>query len=72
MIKVVKKDFDAAVDNLLDGINADYVTWCNGNPMRMDEMVVKPGRKFIKIIRGSSVWGFIAKGSGVHKGIPYE
>ena len=71
-VKVVKKDFDTAVDNLLLGITADFVNWSNGNPYRIDEIRVKPGRKFVKVIRGSSVWGFIAKGSGVHKGIPYE
>ena len=70
---VAENDFDAAVNDLLIGITADYVNWCNGNPMRdMDELVVKPGSKFVKIIRGGSVWGFIGKTAGVHKGIPYK
>ena len=69
---VAENDFDAAVNNLLDGITADYVNWCNGNPIRMDELVVKPGRKFLKILRGGSVWGVVGKTNGVHKGIPYK
>ena len=32
---------------------------------------VKSGRKFDKVIAGSSVWGFVAKTDGVLKGIPY-
>ena len=33
---------------------------------------VKPGRKFDKIIKENSVWGFVAKTDGVLKGIPYN
>ena len=32
---------------------------------------VKSGSKFDKVIHGNSVWGFVAKKNGVHKGIPY-
>ena len=35
-------------------------------------LYVKPGRKFDKVIHGTSVWGFVAKTDGVHKGIPYK
>jgi|TARA_B100000315_G_scaffold143131_1_gene132106 hypothetical protein len=70
--KVVKNDFDEALDNLLENIHLDYVKWCNGNPIREDELSLKPGRKFIKIIRDNSVWGFVAKKGGVHKGIPFK
>ena len=31
---------------------------------------LKNGQKYIKVITGTSVWGFIAKSDGVHKGIP--
>ena len=34
-------------------------------------LYVKSGRKFDKIMHGSSVWGFVAKKNGEHKGIPY-
>ena len=32
---------------------------------------VKSGRKFDKVLHGNSVWGFVAKKNGVHKGITY-
>ena len=32
---------------------------------------IKKGRKFIKVMSGTSVWGFVALGNGSHKKIPY-
>ena len=37
-----------------------------------EDLSLKPGRKFIKVIRGTSVWGFVAKEDGVHKGLPMK
>ena len=34
-------------------------------------LYVKSGRKFDKVMKGTSVWGFVAKKNGVHKGITY-
>ena len=34
-------------------------------------LYVKSGRKFDKVIHDNSVWGFVAKTDGEHKGIPY-
>ena len=65
----VKGDFDEAMDKLLENIQLDYVKWCNGRNMGIDKLSVKPGRKFIKIIRDNAVWGFVAKKDGVHKGL---
>jgi hypothetical protein len=70
--KPIKKDFDEAMDTLLENIHKNYVNWCNGNPIREEEISLKPGRKFIKVIRGTSVWGFVAKEDGVHKGLPMK
>ena len=70
--KPIKKDFDLAIDNLLENINKDYVKWCNGRPIMNEDLSLKPGRKFIKVIRGTSVWGFVAKEDGVHKGLPMK
>ena len=71
-------DYDDAVYNLLVGINDDYVGWTSGwdDPVRSREnfkegLSVKSGRKFDKVIHGTSVWGFVAKKNGVHKGITY-
>jgi|TARA_Y100000590_G_scaffold317075_1_gene358626 hypothetical protein len=69
---VVKNDFDGAMDTLLENIHKNYVNWCNGNPINEEKISLKPGRKFIKVIRGSSVWGFVAKKGGVHKGLPMK
>jgi len=70
--KPIKKDFDTALDNLLENIRKDYEKWSNGNMSTHDELSLKPGRKFIKVIRGNSVWGFVAKKGGVHKGLPMK
>ena len=70
--KVVKNDFDSALDNLLENIRKDYEKWTNGNMRTHDELSLKPGRKFIKVISGTSVWGFVAKKGGVHKGLPMK
>ena len=73
-----KKTYDSAVDNLLVGINEDYINWTTNwdNPTDSrnkfkDGLSVKLGRKFDKVLHGNSVWGFVAKKDGVLKGIPY-
>ena len=72
--------YDEAILNLLDGICKDYINWNTElrNKIRTEIIAkfvtglhVKPGRKFDKVLDGSSVWGFVAKTDGVHKGIPY-
>ena len=67
-----KQDFDKAVDKLVLGIKENYLRWCNGRKISEDEMIIKPGRKFVKIIRGGSVWGFVSKVDGFHKGLPLK
>ena len=67
-------DFSDAVDNLLDGIKQDYANWTSweeGIQRFNDELNVKSGRKYTKIMKGTSVWGFVANSDGVLKGIPY-
>ena len=82
-----KKTYDSAVDNLLVGIGNDYDRWSNPNGDGVDEQMklikeasavkfkktlyMKSGRKFDKVIHGTSVWGFVAKTDGMLKGIPY-
>ena len=70
--------YDSAINNLLDGINNDYINWTsswddptNSRDKFKNGLSVKPGRKFDKIISDNSVWGFVAKKDGVLKGIPY-
>ena len=67
-------DFDKAMDRLVENIHLDYERW----NIRTEyphvtprvNITIKPGRKFIKIIRDNSVWGFVAKSDGMHKGVP--
>ena len=68
----IKDDFDGAMDKLLENIHLDFVKWSNGRNMEEDKLSVKPGRKFIKVIEDNSVWGFIAKKDGEHKGLPMK
>ena len=63
--------FDEAMDNLLAEIQVNYNKWgaSSGIDKTLD-LKLKPGRKFVKVIEGNRVWGFIAKVDGVHKGVP--
>ena len=84
--KPIEKDFDTAMNNLLENIHKDYVNWNNPyaktdwtkaeKRIRIESITkfkktlyVKPGRKFDKVIHDGSVWGFVAKEDGVHKGL---
>ena len=69
-------DFNEGVKTLLDNIGNDYANWTNN---RDDERTqdfrnglrLNKGRKFTKVIEKNRVWGFVANGDGVLKGIPY-
>ena len=62
--------FDEAMDNLLVKIEEDYQNWGGSGGHRTLDLKLKSGSKFIKVIEGNRVWGFIAKVDGVHKGLP--
>ena len=67
--------FNEAIENLMENIKKDYSKWSTHKEMikECNENVrFTRGRKYTKILNGSSVWGFIANGNGVLKGIPYE
>ena len=87
MINRDKNKFKERVELLLGGIKKDYANWGNDidtleEPQKsirlkmIDEfnngVKVRFGRKYTKVIQGSSVWGFIANDDGVLKGIPYK
>ena len=59
--------FDEAMDNLLVKINEDYEKRFSHRTINLS---LKPGRKFIKVVEGNRVWGFVAKIDGTHKGLP--
>ena len=79
--------FDKAIDKLVVGIGDDYSKWSSplktdskgmcDIKARMtgefkDGIKLRNGQKYIKVITGTSVWGFIANEDGVHKGIPHK
>ena len=67
--------FDEAVNNLLENIQADYDNWRDGTKygsMKDAKLSTKVGSKFIKIVRDNSVWGFVSKVDGTHKGLPLK
>jgi len=68
-------DFWNAISELMSNIKKDYANWMSSPEMieRFNEGIdMKIGKKYTKIIQGGSVWGFIANGDGVLKGIPYK
>ena len=64
----LKSDFDEAVDNLLNNIVKKYNEFIPDS-YRECKPILTNGRKFIKVIEDNSVWGFIAKKDGEHKGL---
>jgi hypothetical protein len=78
--------FNEAIENLLNNIRKDYRRWSNPDKFEgtlkeirlrsidrfNDSVKVVRGRKYTKVMQGNSVWGFIANGDGVLKGLRYE
>ena len=62
--------YNEAIDRLLLQIQVDYDNWGGNRMNRTLNLSLKPGRKFIKVVNDNSVWGFVAKVDGVHKGVP--
>ena len=69
-------DFDSALNTLVENIHKDYEGWSSrieySSGVEKVDITIKTGRKFIKIIRDTSVWGFVAKTDGTHKGVPMK
>lgn len=68
----MKLSFESALDFLLESIRADYITFWRDIELEREtvkEMIsefdesldIVEGRKYYKIVKGGSVWGFIAK-----------
>ena len=65
--------FNDALDNLLLQIQVNYDNWGgNGGNGKTLDLKIKTGRKFVKIIEGTRVWGFISRVDGEHKGAPIK
>lgn len=60
------------LDQLLDAIKADYKRWSTKTRLSHQEMIDEfnarirytEGKKYIKVIQGTSVWGFVVKEDG--------
>jgi hypothetical protein len=61
--------FDEAMNLLLVHIQGSYDSWSKFNNKTLD-LKLKKGRKFVKVIEDSRVWGFVSLVDGVHKGAP--
>ena len=78
LLKVdTNNNFDAAVCVLIENIHRCYENWNNktkyaGLSNRTIDISTKVGSKFIKIVRENSVWGFVARVDGTHKGLPLK
>ena len=73
--QVDTESFDGALTNLLENIQACYDNWrdgCKYGSMKDANISTKVGSKFIKIVRENSVWGFVARVDGTHKGMPMK
>ena len=73
--KTTKKNglsFNDALDNLLLQIQVDYDNWGGNRSGKTLDLKIKTGRKFVKVIEGNRVWGFISRVDGVHKGAPIK
>ena len=64
--------FNDALDNLLLQIQVSYDNWGGNRSGKTLDLKIKTGRKFVKIIEGNRVWGFISRVDGVHKGAPIK
>ena len=79
-----KMNYRNQMNVLMDGIRKSYADW-NGNPVDSKDEVrlnmidrfnstirIDNGRKFDKIVTGTSVWGFVAKDDGMFKNMPMK
>ena len=63
--------FNDALDNLLVKIQESYDGWGSKSGISKTlDLKINNGRKFLKVIEGNRVWGFVANVDGTHKGIP--
>ena len=64
--------FDDAMDTLLVKIQESYTDWGKYSKDKKLDLSLKPGRKFVKVIEDSRVWGFVSLVDGIHKGAPIK
>jgi hypothetical protein len=65
------RDLDIALQGLKNNIILKYKNW-GGHNVDGFNVSFKYGRKFVKVLEGTRVWGFVAIGDDSHKNIPYN
>ena len=65
-------EFDTSVSKLLENINKNYHKSFPSRENKDMLLSLVAGRKFVKVVQDNSVWGFIAKKDGEHKGLPMK
>lgn len=67
----IERNMDIALERLRENIISKYKKWGGFNVDKFD-ISFKYGRKFIKVLEGTRVWGFVAIDSDSHKNILYN
>tara|TARA_Y100000356_G_scaffold25715_1_gene18093 strand:- start:1502 stop:1912 length:411 start_codon:yes stop_codon:yes gene_type:complete len=67
----IERNMDIALERLRENIISKYKKWGGFNPDKFN-ISFKYGRKFIKVLEGTRVWGFVAIDSDSHKNILYN
>ena len=70
MDEKLKYRYDVAIEYLFEEIQKDYDKF--SPQTKVLDLKINPGRKFDRIMNGSSAWGFVAKVDGLLKGLPYK
>ena len=67
----IERNMDIALERLKKNITLKYK---NGGGLRPNKFNIsfKYGRKFIKVLEGTRVWGFVAIDDGIHKNHIYN
>ena len=67
----IERNMDIALERLKKNITLKYK---NGGGFRPNKFNIsfKYGRKFIKVLEGTRVWGFVAIDDGIHKNHIYN
>ena len=67
----IERNMDIALERLKKNITLKYK---NGGGFRPNKFNIsfKYGRKFIKVLEGTRVWGFVAMDDGIHKNHIYN
>ena len=67
----IERNMDVGLERLKRNIILKYKNWGGFRPNKFN-ISFKYGRKFIKVLEGTRVWGFVAMDDGIHKNHIYN